>query len=172
MSASCPGPALPISAIRSPASTRMPDKIAALQTRRDSDLRARPRRTRRDQHQGRAARIHHRSRRPGGARPTRCSSRSERRRAAATVMPISAMSTPRRARSPRQLDGFTVVVTKSTVPVGTGDEVERIIREARPDADCRGRLQSGIPARGRGDPGFQASRPHRGRHRRRARARR
>jgi UDPglucose 6-dehydrogenase len=31
--------------------------------------------------------------------------------------------------------GFTVVVTKSTVPVGTGDEVERIIREANPDAD-------------------------------------
>jgi UDPglucose 6-dehydrogenase len=33
------------------------------------------------------------------------------------------------------LDGYTVVVTKSTVPVGTGDEVERIIRKARPDAD-------------------------------------
>ncbi|MEH3118525.1 MAG: UDP-glucose/GDP-mannose dehydrogenase family protein [Methylorubrum populi] len=33
------------------------------------------------------------------------------------------------------LTGTTVVVTKSTVPVGTGDEVERIIREARPDAD-------------------------------------
>jgi UDPglucose 6-dehydrogenase len=33
------------------------------------------------------------------------------------------------------LDGFTVVVTKSTVPVGTGDEVERIIREVRPDAE-------------------------------------
>src|SRR5215469_13609457 len=33
------------------------------------------------------------------------------------------------------LNGFTVVVTKSTVPVGTGDEVERIIRETRPDAD-------------------------------------
>jgi UDPglucose 6-dehydrogenase len=33
------------------------------------------------------------------------------------------------------LDGFTVVITKSTVPVGTGDEVERIIREARPDVD-------------------------------------
>ena len=29
---------------------------------------------------------------------------------------------------------FTVVVTKSTVPVGTGDEVERIIRETRADA--------------------------------------
>src|SRR5438105_1364863 len=33
------------------------------------------------------------------------------------------------------LDGFTVVVTKSTVPVGTGDEVERIIRETRGNAD-------------------------------------
>jgi UDPglucose 6-dehydrogenase len=31
--------------------------------------------------------------------------------------------------------GFTVVVTKSTVPVGTGDEVERIIRETNPRAD-------------------------------------
>ncbi len=34
------------------------------------------------------------------------------------------------------LDGFTVVITKSTVPVGTGDEVERIIRETRAEADC------------------------------------
>jgi UDPglucose 6-dehydrogenase len=34
------------------------------------------------------------------------------------------------------LDGFTVVITKSTVPVGTGDEVERIIAETRKDADC------------------------------------
>jgi UDPglucose 6-dehydrogenase len=33
------------------------------------------------------------------------------------------------------VSGFTVVLTKSTVPVGTGDEVERIIREVRPDAD-------------------------------------
>ncbi len=33
------------------------------------------------------------------------------------------------------LTGFTVVVTKSTVPVGEGDEVERIIREANPAAD-------------------------------------
>ena len=33
------------------------------------------------------------------------------------------------------LRGFTAVVTKSTVPVGTGDEVETIIREQRPDAD-------------------------------------
>jgi UDPglucose 6-dehydrogenase len=33
------------------------------------------------------------------------------------------------------VSGFTVVITKSTVPVGTGDEVERIIREANPKAD-------------------------------------
>ena len=33
------------------------------------------------------------------------------------------------------IEGFTVVVTKSTVPVGTGDEIERIIRERRPEAD-------------------------------------
>src|SRR3954451_22940935 len=33
------------------------------------------------------------------------------------------------------LAGFTVVVMKSTVPVGTGDDVERIIRQAQPNAD-------------------------------------
>lgn len=33
------------------------------------------------------------------------------------------------------LKGFTVIVTKSTVPVGTGDEVERIIAEENPEAD-------------------------------------
>jgi UDPglucose 6-dehydrogenase len=36
----------------------------------------------------------------------------------------------------RALEGFTVVVTKSTVPVGTGDEVERIINETRPNCEC------------------------------------
>jgi UDPglucose 6-dehydrogenase len=33
------------------------------------------------------------------------------------------------------MEGYTVVVTKSTVPVGTGDEVEAIIRKARPDGE-------------------------------------
>ncbi|HEX6374598.1 MAG TPA: UDP-glucose/GDP-mannose dehydrogenase family protein [Allosphingosinicella sp.] len=36
----------------------------------------------------------------------------------------------------RSLRGPAVVVTKSTVPVGTGDEVERIIRETAPDAQA------------------------------------
>ena len=32
------------------------------------------------------------------------------------------------------LDGYTVIATKSTVPVGTGREIGRIMRERRPDA--------------------------------------
>src|SRR3982074_1318570 len=34
-----------------------------------------------------------------------------------------------------ELDGFTVIATKSTVPVGTGDEVDSIVRQLRPDAE-------------------------------------
>jgi len=35
----------------------------------------------------------------------------------------------------RNVEGYTVLVTKSTVPVGTARELERIVREERPDAD-------------------------------------
>ncbi|HXX51392.1 MAG TPA: UDP-glucose/GDP-mannose dehydrogenase family protein [Xanthobacteraceae bacterium] len=35
------------------------------------------------------------------------------------------------------LAGSAVVITKSTVPVGTGDEIENILREKRPDADIQ-----------------------------------
>jgi UDPglucose 6-dehydrogenase len=34
-----------------------------------------------------------------------------------------------------EIDGFTVIATKSTVPVGTGDEVDAIVRQLRPNAD-------------------------------------
>ncbi len=33
------------------------------------------------------------------------------------------------------MDGYTVIVTKSTVPVGTGDAVENIVRQVRPNAE-------------------------------------
>ena len=49
-------------------------------------------------------------------------------------MPIFLMSSGTREIA-SALNGFTVVITKSTVPVGTGDEVERIISETRPDLD-------------------------------------
>jgi len=34
-----------------------------------------------------------------------------------------------------ELDGFTVIATKSTVPVGTGDEVDAIVRQLRPEGE-------------------------------------
>jgi len=35
----------------------------------------------------------------------------------------------------RALDGYTVIITKSTVPVGTSRQVEDIVRKTRPDAE-------------------------------------
>ena len=45
------------------------------------------------------------------------------------------MSSRRWKRSRRISTGFTVITTKSTVPVGTSREIERRLRALRPDAD-------------------------------------
>ena len=51
----------------------------------------------------------------------------------------------------RYLNGYTVVATKSTVPVGTGDEVEKIIRKVNPRPiltwfPCRNFCARGLPS--------------------------
>ena len=83
--------------------------------------------------QGRPADLHHRARRGGARRRMRSSSRSARRRGAATGMPTCPSSSPRPSRWPRRPSGPLVLVTKSTVPVGTGRKVQDIVRQARPD---------------------------------------
>ena len=105
------------------------------QPRRDPDLRAGPGRARRQERARGPPDLHHRPAAGGPRAPRPCSSRSARRRGAATAMPTCPTSIRRPREIAAAIDGYTVVVTKSTVPVGTGDEVERIIREARPDAD-------------------------------------
>ena len=48
---------------------------------------------------------------------------------------VTGNNTQQQREIARAIRGFTVVVTKSTVPLGTGDEIERIIRSENPDAE-------------------------------------
>src|ERR1700710_36593 len=48
---------------------------------------------------------------------------------------VASNAQPARRELPKVLQGFTVVIRKSPVPVGPGDEVERLIREANPAAE-------------------------------------
>ena len=59
----------------------------------------------------------------------------------------------------RALTGYAVIVTKSTVPVGTGRRIAEIVRAARPGPGVRRRLQPRIPARGQRDRRLHAPRP-------------
>ena len=108
------------------------DRIAAAQRRRNADLRARPRRDRRATMSAQR-RLSFSTDVAGAVRDSEAVFiASARRPAAATALPTSPTSMSARARSPAHLNGYKVIVTKSTVPVGTGDEVERILREAAP----------------------------------------
>ena len=69
------------------------------------------------------------------------------------------------------LDGYTVVVTKSTVPVGSGREVAGIIREARARRRLRRGVESRVSARGLGDRRLHAPGPGGDRRRQRTGAR-
>ena len=44
------------------------------------------------------------------------------------------------------ISGYTVIITKSTVPVGTNRKVQQVVAEANPDAGIRCCLQPGISA--------------------------
>ena len=61
-----------------------------------------------------------------------------------------------------QLERRTILVMKSTVPVGTGEKVRASLDEARPEPH-RLRLESGVSRRRKRDRQFHGSRPHRGR---------
>jgi UDPglucose 6-dehydrogenase len=67
------------------------------------------------------------------------------------------------------IDGFTVIVTKSTVPVGTGDEVEAIIKRVRPDAQFAVVSNPEFLREGAAIEDFKRPGPRGGRHRGRAR---
>ena len=51
----------------------------------------------------------------------------------------------------RAVTGYTVIVTKSTVPVGTNRKVHEVVAAANPGGGFRRGLEPGIPARGCGD---------------------
>jgi len=65
---------------------------------------------------------------PRSPRPMRCSSRRDPLARGDGHADLTYVHTAAREIA-KALAGFTVVVTKSTVPVGTGDEVERLILE-------------------------------------------
>ena len=69
-------------------------------------------------------------------KPTRFLSPSARQPGAATVMPISLMFIDAARDIAQSISPhYTVIVTKSTVPVGTGREIARIVKETNPKAE-------------------------------------
>ena len=124
---------------------------------------------RRNQHEDRLT-LHDRS---AGARcaPPRSSSSPSARRRARTAPPICSTCSPSRATIGQAMDKYTVVVDKSTVPVGTAEKVRDDDRR-RDHAAVQRRQQPGVPEAGRGDRRLHEARSRRHRRRGRRRARR
>ena len=128
---------------------------------RVADPRGRPAGAHRRRAGDRPAVVHHRG---GGGRrraPTSSSSASRPRRAP-TAPPICASSSRRRSQIAPHLEPGAVVVTKSTVPVGSAGVVRGRPRPARHDRGVEPR----VPAGGQRRPRLAAPRPDRDRQRR------
>ena len=116
-------------------------------------------------------RVHDRCRRRRSRRATSCSSPSARRRTK-TARPICATCSPSPTSIGRHMAREMVIVTKSTVPVGTAAKVARRGRRASAQFPFHVVQQSRVPERRRRGRRLHEARPRRARRRERSCAQR